>query len=84
MDSELFSEEVGLQLSWRYLPSKALAASTKFDQSKSEAESGRGMSPGSGMGCLLCSWMSVRELSEAENSPAATKDTSKHNENKEF
>lgn len=56
----------------RYLPSKALAASTKFDQSRSEAESGRGMRPGSGMGCLLCSWISVRELSEAENSPEAT------------
>lgn len=60
-----------------YLPSKALAASTKFDQSKSAAESGRGMSPGSGMGCLLCSWISVRELSEAENSPEATQSTNK-------
>lgn len=51
-------------------PSYALAASTRLDQSKSAAASGRGMRPGSGMGGLWVSWMSLRELSEAENSPA--------------
>lgn len=49
------------------LPSKALAASTRCDQSRPEAVSGRGMRPGS-----LNLDLSAKEPSENQNSPAET------------
>lgn len=53
------------------LPSKALAALTRLDQSSplSASAFGSGIRPGSGTGGRLRSWRSVREVSDAERSP---------------
>lgn len=55
------------QLQSGWLPSKARAASTRWDQSRPEAVSGRGMRPGS-----LNLDLSAKEPSENQNSSAET------------
>lgn len=50
-------------------PSKALAASTRWLQSRPLSVSGRGRRPSSGDGSLWRSCRSAREVSDAERSP---------------